>query len=88
MFGKTGKWTGEDVVRLCCEKDACAKFLVGKLYAFLVSETPPPEGACSRPLEERFRASDYDIADLVEDGPRLAAVLQRTRVPQTGEVAG
>ncbi len=65
VFGKTGKWTGEDVVRLCCERDACARFLVGKLYTFLVSETPPPKGLLA-PLEDEFRASGYDIAALVK----------------------
>ena len=64
IFGKTGKFTGEDVVRLCCEQAACAKFLVGKLYAFLVSETPPPKELLA-PLADRFRTSDYDIAGLV-----------------------
>ena len=64
IFGKTGRWTGEDVVRLCCDHDACAKFLVGKLYAHLVSETRPPE-ALLEPLVVRFRKSDYDIAELV-----------------------
>lgn len=65
VFGKAGNWNGEDIVRLCCDKPDCATFLVGKLYAFLVSETRPPE-ALLVPLEERFRKSDYDIADLVK----------------------
>jgi hypothetical protein len=65
VFGKTGNWNGDDIVRLCCDQPACAKFLVGKLYAFLVSETPPPKGLLA-PLEERFRKSDYDFADLVK----------------------
>lgn len=64
IFGKTGNWGGEDVIRLCCDKEECATFLVGKLYAFLVSETPPPK-ALVAPLEAQFRKSDYDIADLV-----------------------
>jgi hypothetical protein len=64
VFGKTGNWNGDDIVRLCCDQPACAKFLVGKLYSFLVSEAPPPKGLLT-PLEERFRKTDYDIADLV-----------------------
>ena len=64
VFGKAGKWTGEDIVRLCTEKDSCAKFLVGKLYTFLVSETAPPKGLLE-PLAARFRKSGYDIADIV-----------------------
>ena len=72
VLGQSGKFTGSDIVRVCCEQKACAKFLVGKLYAFLVSETPPPKGLLA-PLEERFRGSDYDIADLVKTmlGSRL-----------------
>ena len=64
IFGKTGNWGGEDVIRLCCEKEECATFLVGKLYAFLISETPPPK-ALLAPLEAQFRKSEYDIAALV-----------------------
>ena len=65
VFGKTGKWTGEDVVKLCCDHDACAKFLVSKLYAFFVSETPAPK-ALLAPLADQFRKSDYDIAALAK----------------------
>ncbi len=90
IFGKTGNWTGVDVVRLCCDHAACAKFLVGKLYAFLISETRPP-AALLKPLEEQFRKSDYDIASLV--GVMLASRLffsehaYRTRVKWPVEYA-
>jgi hypothetical protein len=72
VFGKTGRWTGEDVVRLCCEQPACARFIAGKLYAFLVSETAPPKELLE-PLAEQFRKSGYDIAGLVRTmlGSRL-----------------
>jgi hypothetical protein len=72
VFGKTGRWNGGDVVRLCCEQPACASFLAGKLYAFLVSETPPPKGLIE-PLASQFRKSGYDIAGLVKTmlGSRL-----------------
>lgn len=63
VLGQKGTWTGSDIVRICCDQPACAKFLVGKLYAYLVSETPPPKGFLT-PLEERFRKSDYNISDL------------------------
>jgi hypothetical protein len=64
VFGKSGKFTGEDVVKLCCEHKACASFLVSKLYAFLVSETAPPK-ALLAPLAEQYRKSGYDTAALV-----------------------
>jgi len=65
VLGQKGAWAGADIIRICCDQPACAKFLVGKLYAFLVSETPPPKGLLT-PLEDRFRNSDYNIADLVK----------------------
>ncbi len=65
VFGQSGNWNGDDVVRLCCDRPSCATFLVGKLYNFLVSETPPPR-ALFVPLEERLRKTDYDLADLVK----------------------
>src|SRR5207248_3373592 len=64
VLGKTGDWDGTDVVRIILEQPACARFLVGKLYAFLVSETAPP-AALLEPLCESFRKSDYDVAGLV-----------------------
>lgn len=64
VFGKSGKFTGEDVVKLCTDHAACAPFLVGKLYAFLVSETAPPK-ALLAPLAEQYRKSGYDTAALV-----------------------
>jgi len=64
FLGRTGKWTGSDIIRICCDQPACAKFLVGKLYAYLVSETAPPKGLLD-PLVSSFRKSNYDIAALV-----------------------
>src|SRR5205814_8270390 len=57
FFGRTGNWDGTDVVRIILEQPACARFLVGKLYTFLVSETPPPDGLLE-PLCESFRKGD------------------------------
>jgi len=65
VFGRTGNWNGDDVVRFCCDKPDCATFLVGKLYGYFISETRPP-AKLLEPLAERFRKSDYDIADLVK----------------------
>src|SRR5207248_7138756 len=65
ILKKTGNFGGEDVIRILTAEEACAKFLVGKLYAYLVSETPPPDGLLEL-LEEQLRESDYDIADLVK----------------------
>jgi hypothetical protein len=65
VLKQTGKWDGDDVLRILLEQDCCARFLAGKLYRDLVSEIPPPKELLE-PLAERFRKSEYDIADLVK----------------------
>jgi hypothetical protein len=65
VLGRTGNWDGGDVVRVVLEQPACARFLVRKLYQFLVSEAAAPPDALLEPLCESFRHSDYDVAGLV-----------------------
>jgi uncharacterized protein (DUF1800 family) len=60
VLGQTGDWDGDDVLRILLEQPVCAKFLVRKLYQFLVNETAPPD-ALLAPLADAFRKSDYDI---------------------------
>ena len=38
VLGQTGKWKGDDIVRICLEQKSAPGFIVGKLYRFLVSE--------------------------------------------------
>ena len=52
-------------VRIVLEQPAAARFLVRKLYHFLVSEKAVPPDSLLEPLCESFRKSDYDIAGLV-----------------------
>jgi uncharacterized protein (DUF1800 family) len=65
VLGKTGDWDGSDVVRIVLTQPAAARFLVRKLYRYLISETAEPPPALLEPLCESFRKSDYDIAALV-----------------------
>ena len=65
VLGQTGAWDGGDVVRIVLEQPAAARFLVRKLYHFLVSEEAVPPDSLLEPLCESFRKSDYDIAGLV-----------------------
>src|SRR5262245_66563216 len=37
VLGRTGKWTGEDIVRICLEQKADQRFIVHVLYRFLIS---------------------------------------------------
>ncbi len=86
ILGQRGRWNGDDVLRIILDQPAAARFLVRKLYRDFVSETPPP-AALLDPLAERFRKSDYDIADLIKTilGSRLFfsehAYLKRIKSP-------
>jgi uncharacterized protein (DUF1800 family) len=66
VLGQTGKWSGDDVVRICLEQPSTATFLVGKLYRCLVSENMPATPELLQPLAEQFRKSNYDFGALVK----------------------
>jgi uncharacterized protein (DUF1800 family) len=65
VLGQTGPWDGGDVVRIVLEQPAAARFLIRKLYHFLVSERAVPPDSLLEPLCESFRKSDHDIAGLI-----------------------
>jgi uncharacterized protein (DUF1800 family) len=62
VLGQRGIWDGDDVLRILLEQGPCVKFLVRKLYRFLVNETADPPDAFLAPVADAFRQSDYDIA--------------------------
>jgi uncharacterized protein (DUF1800 family) len=66
VLGQSGKWEGKDIVHICLEQESAPRFIVGKLYRFLVSETEPAAPELLEPLAEQFRKSDYDFGALVE----------------------
>jgi uncharacterized protein (DUF1800 family) len=66
VFGHKGNWNGDDIVRLVLDKPVAARFLVRKLYRFLISENAQPPDALLEPLAGAFRQSDYDIGALVK----------------------
>jgi hypothetical protein len=65
VFGKTGTFTGEDIAKLCLEHQACPRFIVRKLYKFLVSDTDTPAADLINPLAEEYRKSGFDTGKLV-----------------------
>ncbi|MBX9628806.1 MAG: DUF1800 domain-containing protein [Gemmataceae bacterium] len=65
VFGKTGPFTGEDITRLCLELPASPRFIVTKLYRFLVNEADAPPDELLAPLAEQYRASGFDTGKLV-----------------------
>jgi len=65
VLGQIGKWTGDDIVRICLEQKAAPRFIVRKLFKFLISEAEAPPPALIDPLAEAF-AKGYDFGKLVE----------------------
>jgi uncharacterized protein (DUF1800 family) len=65
VLGQTGNFNGEEIVRIVLKRPVAARFLVRKLYHYLISEQHEPPDAFLEPLAESFRKSDYDIAQLV-----------------------
>ena len=66
VLGQKGQWKAEDIVRICLSRDASPRFVVAKLYRFLVSEAEPPADEILEPLAESYRESGFDTGKLVE----------------------
>jgi uncharacterized protein (DUF1800 family) len=64
IFGKTGPFTGEDVVDLAVSHPSTAKFIARKLYLAFVDDNPSP--ATIDRLAGVFVKSDYEIKPLVQ----------------------
>lgn len=64
IFGKSGNYTGEDVIDLILEKKRTAEFIVEKIYRYFVNEIPDNE--IIRTLAVEFYSSDYDIESLMK----------------------
>jgi uncharacterized protein (DUF1800 family) len=65
VFGKTGKFKGDDIAKLCLEQAACPRFIVRKLYRFLISEADNPPAELINPLADEYRKSGFDTGELV-----------------------
>ncbi len=58
-MGKSGKFTGDDVVDIICDQPECADFMARKFLKFFAVEEPSDQAV--RALGEEFRSSGYDI---------------------------
>lgn len=65
IFGKTGNFTGTDVVALIFDQPAVAKFMARKIWTFFVGEHLP-DRACNA-LAEVFRKADYHLGPLLRE---------------------
>ncbi len=89
VLGQTGRFDGDDIVRLALEQPAAARFVAGKLLREFVMPRPP------QPLIEavaaRLRASDFDIRQTLRDVLRsqvfFAHEVYRARIKSPVEFA-
>jgi uncharacterized protein (DUF1800 family) len=65
IFGKTGKFTGDEVIDLIFEKPEAAKLLAGKLWEYFAAEDPSPETI--EALAATLRGANYETAPLLRE---------------------
>lgn len=65
IFGKSGNFSGEDVLNLLLEKKETANFITRKVYQYFVNENI--DTAKAQWLADRFYKNDYHIGKLMED---------------------
>jgi uncharacterized protein (DUF1800 family) len=64
FLGKTGNFTGEDIINSLLEKKETARFISNKLYKYLVNETP--DAAHVNAMADVFYNANYEIKPLLE----------------------
>jgi uncharacterized protein (DUF1800 family) len=65
VFGKTGKFDGDDVINLIFEQPQAAKLMAGKLWEYFAAEDPPT--AAVEALADSFREAKYEITPLLRE---------------------
>lgn len=65
VLGKTGNFSGEEVLEILLEQKQTANYITGKIYRFFVNDTVDNEKTGW--LAERFFKSNYDIGKLMQD---------------------
>ncbi|UEG50486.1 DUF1800 domain-containing protein [Ferruginibacter lapsinanis] len=65
VLGKTGNFTGDDIIDILLEQKQTAKYITQKMYKYFVNEKV--DTAKADLLATRFYASKYDIKKLMED---------------------
>ncbi|MFO0774429.1 MAG: DUF1800 domain-containing protein [Nitrospiraceae bacterium] len=64
VFGRTGNFSGKDILELTLKRPEVAPFLVNKLWREFISDTPDAREVTT--LADSFRADGYRIAPLLE----------------------
>jgi len=65
ILGKSGNFTGDEVLSLLLEQKQTARFITQKIYRFFVNDTPDANRI--EALSKRFYENGYQIASLMQD---------------------
>jgi len=65
FLGKTGNFTGDDVLNIILEQKTTAEFITKKIYTFFVNEKP--DLSIIENLSQNFYQSGYDIKKLMNE---------------------
>ena len=74
FLGHTGRFNGEDIIRIVCEQPATARFVARHLYNFFVADeaqvpawsvTPPRDPEAIETLANAFTESGYDMRSVL-----------------------
>jgi uncharacterized protein (DUF1800 family) len=65
VLGKAGKFRGDDILEICLQQPACARFLASKLLAAFVR--PDADSALVEALAARIRTHKYEIAPVLQE---------------------
>jgi uncharacterized protein (DUF1800 family) len=66
ILGKTGNFTGDDVIKILLEQKQTAKYITRKLYKYFVNEENPDETNIAH-LADKFYQSNYDLRALMQE---------------------
>ncbi len=64
IFGQTGKWNGEDLIKLILQQPATSRFLARKLFVNFVHEEPSEQTVAS--LAQILKEHNYELAPLLK----------------------
>lgn len=65
FLGKTGNFSGDDVLNIILEQKTTAKFITTKIYKFFVNEKP--DETIINQLSDSFYRSNYDLKKLMHE---------------------
>ncbi|MCW1887795.1 DUF1800 domain-containing protein [Luteolibacter flavescens] len=65
VFGRSGKFDGDDVIEVLFEQAAAASYVPRKLWEYFAAENPPEEGVAA--LARSFKAADFQVEPLLRE---------------------